>query len=428
MIQAAITALKLPDLRNKLIFTALMLFVFRVVAHIPMPGVRLDILRQQIGGEGNQILGFLNLLSGGALENFSIIALGVYPYITGSIIMQIMVPLIPQLKELSKEGDAGRKKIAQYTRMATVPLAMLQGIGQIQILRQSSPSPLAADFGIADTIVLLILMTAGTLFLLWLGELITERGIGNGVSIIILGGIIASAPTALGRSIFGGDNMLGLAAFIAIGIVMIASIVFIQEAQRRIPVQYAKRIRGNRMYGGQSTHVPMKINSAGMIPLIFAFSLMLLPGTVATYLRTSDVGWLSALFTTLANWFSPANFLYWVFTFLLVVAFTYFYTLVMFNQQNLPETLQKNGGFIPGIRPGRPTSVYLLRVLNRLTLAGGLFLATVAVIPFIVGAATGVTAVALSSTGLLIVVGVVLDTMKQLEAQLLMRDYESFVS
>ena len=428
MIQAAITALKLPDLRNKLIFTALMLFVFRVVAHIPMPGVRLDILRQQIGGEGNEILGFLNLLSGGALENFSIVALGVYPYITGSIIMQVMVPLIPQLKELSKEGDAGRKKIAQYTRMAAVPLAMLQGIGQIQILRQSSPSPLAADFGVVDTIVLLILMTAGTLFLLWLGELITERGIGNGVSIIILGGIIAGAPTALGRSIFGGENMLGLVAFVAIGIVMIASIVFIQEAQRRIPVQYAKRIRGNRMYGGQSTHVPMKINSAGMIPLIFAFSLMLLPGTVATYLRTSDVGWLSGLFSTLANWFSPANFLYWMFTFLLVVAFTYFYTLVIFNQQNLPETLQKNGGFIPGIRPGRPTSVYLLRVLNRLTLAGGLFLATVAVIPFIAGAATGVTAVALSSTGLLIVVGVVLDTMKQLEAQLLMRDYESFVS
>lgn len=428
MIQAALTALKLPDLRNKLIFTGLMLFVFRLVAHIPMPGVRLDVVKQQFGQDGNQILGFLNLMSGGALENFSIVALGVYPYITASIIMQVMVPLIPQLKEISKEGDAGRKKIAQYTRMAAVPLAMLQGIGQIQLLKQAATSPLAADFGILDTVLLLILMAAGTMFLLWLGELITERGIGNGVSILILGGIIAGAPTALGRSIFGGENFSGLSIFLVIGILMIASIVFMQEAQRRVPVQYAKRVRGNRMYGGQSTHIPMKINSAGMIPLIFAFSLMLLPGTVATYLQTSDVGWLSAVFSTLAAWFSPANFLYWTFLFLLVVAFTYFYTLVVFNQQNLPETLQKNGGFIPGIRPGRPTASYLLRVLNRLTLAGGLFLATVAVIPFIAGAITGVTAVALSSTGLLIVVGVVLDTMKQLESQLLMRDYESFVT
>ncbi len=425
MIQAAITALKIPELRNKLIFTALMLMAFRIVAHIPVPGVQLDVLRQVF--EGNQLLGFLNLLSGGALENFSIVALGIYPYITGSIIMQVMVPLIPQLKELSKEGDVGRKKIAQYTRMAAVPLAMLQGIGQIQLLRQSSPSPLGPDFGISDTLIMLVLLAAGTMFLLWIGELITERGIGNGVSIIILGGIISGAPTALGRSLFGGQNIAGLLIFVAIGIAMIASIVFIQEAQRRVPVQYAKRVRGQRMYGGQSTHIPMKINSAGMIPLIFAFSLMLLPGTVASYIQTSDVSFVSSIFGLLANWFSPANFPYWMFLFVLVVAFTYFYTLVVFNQQNLPETLQKNGGFIPGIRPGKPTAAYLGRVLNRLTLAGGLFLATVAVIPFIAGAATGVTAVALSSTGLLIVVGVVLDTMKQMEAQLLMRDYESFI-
>lgn len=425
MIQAAVTAFKLPDLRRKVIFTAVMLLVFRVVAHIPVPGVDLGILRDQFAG--NQLLGFLNLLSGGALENFSIVALGVYPYITGSIIMQIMVPLIPQLKELSKEGDVGRRKITQYTRMLAFPLAMLQGIGQIQILRQASPSPLDPSIGVMETLAMLIIMAAGTVFLLWLGELITERGIGNGVSIIILGGIIAGGPAALGQSLFGGENLRGLIMFAVIGLLMIAAIVFIQEAQRKVPVQYAKRIRGNRMYGGQSTHIPMKINSAGMIPLIFAFSLMLLPGTVASYVQTSDIRWVSGIAATLAGWFSPANLLYWILTFLLVVAFTYFYTLVVFHQQNLPEALQKNGGFIPGIRPGKPTALYLGRVLNRITLAGGLFLAAIAIVPYLAGLATGVTTVALSSTGLLIVVGVVLDTMKQLEAQLLMRDYESFI-
>ncbi|HLA82393.1 MAG TPA: preprotein translocase subunit SecY [Thermoleophilia bacterium] len=426
MIQAAFTALKLPDLRAKLVFTALMLGIFRIVAHIPMPGIDLAILREQFAGD--QLLGFLNLMSGGALENFSVVALGVYPYITSSIIMQVMTPLVPQLREISKEGgEAGRRRLNQYTRVLTVPLAMLQGLGQMQILRQGNPSPIDPSLGFTQILILLVVMASGTVFLMWLGELITERGIGNGVSVIILGGIIAGAPTAFGRSVFGGENVPGLLMFLVIGLAMIAAIVFIQEAQRRVPVQYAKRIRGQRMYGGQSTHIPMKVNSAGMIPLIFAFSLMLLPGTAASYLQASGTGWLATVAGTVASWFSPANFLYWAFTFILVVAFTYFYTLVIFQQQNLPEALQKNGGFIPGIRPGKPTADYLSRVLNRLTLAGGLFLATIAVVPFIAGRATGVTTVALSSTGLLIVVGVVLDTMKQLEAQLLMRDYESFL-
>ena len=426
MIQATITAFKLPDLRAKILFTFGMLIVFRIVAHIPMPGIDLAVLRQQF--EGNQLLGFLNLLSGGALENFSIVALGVYPYITASIIMNVMQPLIPSLKNLAREGgEAGRQRMAQYTRLAAVPLAMLQGIGQITLLRQSSPSPIDPNAGPLTILSMLVVLTGGTMFMLWLGERITERGIGNGISIIILGGIIARAPRALGQSLFGGDNLSGLVIFAGIGLLMVAAIIFIQEGQRRVPVQYAKRVRGNRLYGGQSTHIPMKINSAGMIPLIFAFSVMLLPGTIATYLQTSDIGWLSSISGTLAVWFSPANFVYWIFTFLLVIAFTYFYTIVMFNQQNLPENLQKNGGFIPGIRPGRPTAAYLGRILNRLTLAGGLFLASIAIIPFFVGSATGITTVALSSTGLLIVVGVVLDTMKQLESQLMMRDYESFL-
>ena len=426
MIQATVTALRLPDLRAKILFTIGMLVVFRIVAHIPMPGIDLAVLREQF--EGNQLLGFLNLMSGGALENFSIVALGVYPYITASIIMNVMQPLVPPLRDLARNGgEAGRQKMAQYTRLAAVPLAMLQGIGQITILRQASPSPIDTNIGPLTILSMLVVLAGGTMFMLWLGERITERGIGNGISIIILGGIIAGAPQALGQSLFGGENLSGLMIFAGIGLLMVAAIVFIQEGQRRIPVQYAKRVRGNRLYGGQSTHIPMKINSAGMIPLIFAFSVMLLPGTIASYLETSDIAWLSSISGTMVNWFSPANFVYWIFTFILVIAFTYFYTIVMFNQQNLPETLQKNGGFIPGIRPGLPTAGYLGRILNRLTLAGGLFLAGIAILPFFVGSATGVTTIALSSTGLLIVVGVVLDTMKQLESQLMMRDYESFL-
>ena len=285
MIQATVASLKLPDLRAKIIFTIGMLVVFRIVAHIPMPGIDLDILQKQF--EGNQLLGFLNLMSGGALENFSIGALGVYPYITASIIMNIMQPLVPPLRDLARNGgEAGRQRMAQYTRMAAVPLAMLQGVGQITLLRQSNPSPIGSDVGSLTIFSMLLVLAGGTMFMLWLGERITERGIGNGISIIILGGIIAGAPRALGQSLFGGDNLSGLLIFAVIGLLMIAGIVFIQEGQRRIPVQYAKRVRGNRLYGGQSTHIPMKINSAGMIPLIFAFSVMLLPGTVASYLQT----------------------------------------------------------------------------------------------------------------------------------------------
>lgn len=426
MIQAVLAALQLPELRAKIVFTLGLLLVFRVVAHIPLPDVDLELLRQRF--EGDQLLGFINLLSGGALENFSVVALGVYPYITAMIIMQIVVPIIPPLKALSQDGgEAGRKRISQITRMATIPFAVLQGLGQIQLLRQSSPSPIDPNLSVLGLVSMLIIMTGGTMFLLWIGELITEKGIGNGVSIIILGGIVAGAPRALGQSLFGGENLTSMFSVAVIGIGMVAAIVFVQEAQRRIPVSYAKRVRGNRMYGGQSTNIPLKINSAGMIPLIFAFSFMLIPSTAASYLQVTDVGWVSRIAGTFADWFSPANFVYWLFTFVLVVAFTYFYTLVMFSQQNLPENLQKNGGFIPGIRPGKPTAEYLGRVMNRLTLVGGLFLGVMAVVPFVAGSATGVTTIALSSTGLLIVVGVVLDTMKQLEAQLMMREYDSFL-
>ena len=425
MIQTAITAFRLPDIRRKILFTVGILVLFRLVAHIPLPGVATDRLQEFFAG--NQLLGFLNLLSGGALENFSVVALGVYPYVTAMIAFQVLTPLIPRLQELSKEGDSGRKKIAQYTRVATVPSALVQGFGQISILRSSGADLISPSLGFMDIVAMLVVMAAGSMFLLWLGELITENGVGNGVSIIIFAGIVAGAPQAVGQALFAGQNVGGFVAVVIIGLAMISAIIFVQEAQRRIPVHYAKRVRGNKMYGGQSTHIPLKVNSAGMIPLIFAFSFMLLPGTVASYFEGADVAWVASLAGAIANALSPENFVYWIFTFVLVIAFTYFYTLVVFQQQNLAENLQKNGGFVPGIRPGQPTQQYLMRVVTRLTLAGALFLGFVAVLPFLAQLVTNVNAVAISSTGLLIVVGVVLDTMRQLEAQLLMRNYEGFI-
>ncbi|MCY3749432.1 MAG: preprotein translocase subunit SecY [Chloroflexi bacterium] len=425
MIETAVAAFQLPDVRRKILFTIGLLIVFRAVAHIPLPGVNTELLADFFAG--NQLLGFMNLLSGGALENFSVVALGVYPYVTANIASTVLVPLIPPLQELSREGEAGRRKIAQWTRLATIPFAMLQGFGQIQILRSAQQGLLSPTLGAFDIFVMLIVMTAGTMFLLWIGELITENGIGNGVSIIIFAGIVAGAPAALGQSLFAGENIGGFIAVVIIGLIMIAAIVFVQEAQRRIPVHYAKRIRGTRMYGGQSTHIPLKVNSAGMIPLIFAFSLMLLPATVASYFETSEISWLANAAGAIALTLSPSNAIYWVFTFLLVIIFTYVYTLVVFQQQNLAENLQKNGGFIPGIRPGRPTNAYLTGVVNRITLAGAVFLGIIAVVPFVAQTVTGADAVAISSTGMLIVVGVVLDTMRQLESQLMMRNYEGFI-
>jgi preprotein translocase subunit SecY len=425
LIESAIAAFQLPDVRRKILFTVGLLIVFRFVAHIPLPGVNTALLGEFFAG--NQLLGFMNLMSGGALENFSVVALGVYPYVTANIASTVLVPLIPPLQELSKEGESGRRKIAQWTRLATIPFAMLQGFGQIQILRSAEQGLLSPNLGPFDIVVMLIVMAAGTMFLLWMGELITENGIGNGVSIIIFAGIVAGAPAALGQSLFAGENIGGFVAVVIIGLMMIAAIVFVQEAQRRIPVQYAKRVRGNKMYGGQSTHIPLKVNSAGMIPLIFAFSLMLLPGTVASYFESSEIDWVANAGGAIASGLSPNSGVYWLFTFLLVIVFTYVYTLVVFQQQNLAENLQKNGGFIPGIRPGRPTQRYLAGVVNRITVAGAVFLGFIAVVPFLAQTVTGAQAVAISATGLLIVVGVVLDTMRQLESQLMMRNYEGFI-
>jgi preprotein translocase subunit SecY len=431
MLQAVINAFKIPDLRRKMLFTLGILAIFRFVATIPVPGVDQEALRRLL--ESNQLLGILNLFSGSTLTNFSIVAMGVYPYITASIIMQLLTPVIPRLTELSKEGNIGRAKINQYTHWLTVPIALLQGYGQAVLMAQAG---VLRDFGLFDSatalrsIALLLTMTAGTVFLVWLGELITENGIGNGVSIIIFGGIVANLPSSVGNLLTGGtltQNLIGTVTFLAIGLLTIVGIVLINEGQRRIPVQHARRVRRGRVYGGGTTFIPLKVNSAGMIPLIFAISILVLPGMIANFLTTSERPWLRDLAGGIAAVFNPNSAPYQVAYFVLVVAFTYFYTMILFQQQNIAETLQRQGAFIPGIRPGRNTDQYLTHVLMRITLVGALFLGFVAVLPYLAAKITGVTVLFLSSTSLLIVVGVAIDTMRQLEAQLLMRNYEGFI-
>ena len=430
MIDAVLRAFRLPDVRRKILFTFAMLAVYRLTAHVPVPGV--DVTRLQDLFASNQLLGLLDLFSGGSLTTFSVAALGVYPYITSTIVMQIMAPLIPQLAEMQKEGESGRTRMGQWSRIITVPLAMLQGYAQATILAREG---IITNFGLFDrstflpTLSLILTLTTGTLFLVWLGELITEKGIGNGISMIIFAGIVSRFPTAIAQQVASGVNWLVVAVTAAVGVLMVIAIVLVNEGQRRIQVQYARRVRGNRVYGGGSTYIPLRVNSAGMIPLIFAMSIMLIPGTVASYFQAAELGWVRNLANQIVNLFGSRNPVYWIMYFVLVVGFTYFYTAVVFQQQNLPETLQKQGGLIPGRRAGRETANYLNRVLNRITLLGALFLGTVAVSPFVIGWLTGSQQVGttLSTTGILIVVGVVLDTMKQLESQLMMRNYEGFI-
>ncbi len=436
MFDAVLKAFTIPDLRRKLLFTVGILVIFRIIATIPVPGVNRAELREYI--EGNQLLGMLNLFSGSGLTNFSIVALGVYPYITASIIMQLMTPVIPRLNELSNEGQQGRNVINKYTHYLTVPLAFLQGYGQAMLFSRTSVGgvPLLEDFGLFDrdtwlsSLALLMTMTAGTILLVWMGELITEYGIGNGVSIIIFGGIIASLPRAIGGLLTGGtisENVIGTIFFVLLGLGTVVSIVFVNEGQRRIPVHYAKRIRGGRQYGGNTTFIPLKVNSAGMIPLIFAVSIMVMPGLIANFLASSNRDWVRDLGGDLQRLFSPNNLLYQVVYFLLVVLFTYFYTMVIFYQQKIPENLQRQGAFVPGVRPGKATADYLQRVIQRITLVGALFLGAVAIMPYIATQITGIQSLLISATSILIVVGVAVDTMRQLEAQLVMRNYEGFI-
>lgn len=431
-----IDAFQQPDIRRKLLYTIGLLVVFRFVAHVPIPGINPALLKDAF--DNNAILGFLNLFSGGALRNLSVAALGVYPYITASIVMQLLVPIVPSLQALSREGEQGRRRIQLYTHYLAVPMALFQGYSQLIILEQVGAVSGVGFTGpeALPTLSAVVSMTAGTMFLVWIGELITENGIGNGISLIIFGGIVAGLPTLLPNIASSSVGFFGIGVLLVIGLIVLASIVFMQEAQRRIPVQYARSVfRSGRMYrqSGQS-HIPLRVNSAGMIPLIFAFSLVIFPSYGAQYLQSAtDNAIIQDVSQLIIDWFSPqrtqstASPVFIITVFALVVIFSFFYTLVVFQQQNLAENLQKQGGFIPGIRPGRPTAEYIMRVLVRITWAGALFLGLVAIVPYVATSFTDVQSLTLSSTGLIIVVGVVLDTMRQLESQLMMRNYEGFI-
>jgi len=426
MIDAVRNAMRLPDLRNKILFTLFILVVYRLAAHIPVPNVDTTALKQVFGQ--NQLLGMLDLFSGGALSNFSVVAMGVYPMITAQIIMQLATGIIPQLEQMLKEGgDAGRARINQWTHLLTLPLAALQGFAQAVVLTQSNPVVLT-KFGFTtyplETLSIIVTLTAGTIFAIWLGELISEQGIGSGISIIIFSGIVSAIPQRIGQML--QTNPVNLVFFVLLTMVTIVGIIYIQEGNRRIPVQYGKQIRGTKMYGGQSTHIPLRVNSSGMIPLIFAISILIFPGVLASPFAAA-VGQPENFANWVVNAFNQQSPVYWIVYFIMVIGFTFFYTDIMFRQQNIPEMLQKQGGFIPGIRPGKRTEEYLNGVLQRITLVGAIFLGLVAVLPFLVRDVTETTTMLINSTGMLIIVGVVLDTMKQLQAQLLMRHYEGFI-
>jgi preprotein translocase subunit SecY len=426
LVQAMMDIVTLPDLRRKILFTIGILIVYRFITHVPLPGV--DIAELKTLFEQTPLFGMLDLFSGGAMERFSIAAMGVYPYITASIIMQLLVPVIPSLQAISQEGELGQQKINRITHVITIPLAGLQSYAMIAILRgQGVTIASLTSLTIANIVITMI---AGTMFLVWLGELITERGVGNGISIIIFGGIVTDLPGIVGRGIVAaaGGKPGDLIAYIIITLAMVVLIVIFVEAHRRIPVQYARStFRSGRMYRQSgATYIPLRVNTAGMIPLIFAIALMQLPATIATYFMnpsTENPNFWNTIYKVFQSSTAVYNGLYFV----LVIGFTIFYTMVIFEQMNLPQTLQQQGGFIPGVRPGKTTADYLNGIIKRLTFGGALFLAVVAILPFIATRITTISDLGIRSTAMLIAVGVALDTMKQLEAQLTMRRYEGFL-
>jgi len=448
--------MRLPDLRKRILVTILLLVIYRLAANIPVPGVDRTVLAQVlsptsgIGGFAN----VLDLLSGGAVSRFSVLAMGVYPYITANIIIQLLTPVIPALEEMQREGQEGRDKVNRLNYYLTIPLALVQAVAQINIFRdQTTGTTIIPGFGLSAnsdillTFTVMAVMTAGTLFAVWLGELITEDGIGNGLSLIIFAGIVARVPFSIGR-IFNNEVTVvirDLLIFIFITLITVVVIVIVQEGQRRIPVKYGKRVRGMKMYGGGSTYVPLRVNTAGMIPLIFAQAILTLPAVISGFFRNAATPWVANTAVTITNIFGNqggvrvgGQITYWLITFIAVVGFTYLYTDVMIRNQDLAGNLQRNGGFIPGIRPGKRTEEFINRVVSRITLVGALFLGGIAVLPGVVviimnliqpGAGTQVLAAlyVISGGGLIIVVGVVIDTMRQLEAQLVMRNRDTFI-
>jgi preprotein translocase subunit SecY len=421
VLQTFLNSFRVGDIRKKLAFTAAMLLIYRVGAYIPAPGINIDAVKQiQDNFGGSNVLGFLNLFSGGSLQRFAIFALGIMPYITASIMLQLLQVVVPSLDKLRKEGEVGQQKITQYTRYVTVGLALAQSIGYVFLFRtfSSGGTDVVKDFTFGRVMVIVVTLTAGCVLVMWLGELITQHGIGNGISLMIFASIVARLPQGVSAWWNSSDQVFKvMMPFLAVGVIV--AVIFIQEGQRRIPVQYAKRVVGRRMSGGGSTYLPLRVNMAGVIPVIFAASLMAFFPTIG---ELTQAGWakdVSAFFD-----FRKAPYLIGESVF--IVLFTYFYTAVTFNPVEQADNLKKYGGFIPGVRPGRPTAEYLDRILARLTFPGALYLAAVAALPTILTNQTAAN-FAFGGTSLLIVVGVALDTMKQLEAQLMMRNYEGFL-
>lgn len=418
MLSTLRNAFKIPELRGKMIFTLLMFLVFRLGTHIPVPGIN-PIILGQLMGKGT-LFGFFDLISGGAFKNFTIFAMGITPYINASIIIQLLTVIIPAWENLAKEGGVeGRKKLAEYTRYATVILGAIQAFGMTYYLRSALEKP-----GFWSYAIIVLTLSAGTAFLMWLSELITERGIGNGSSLIIFAGIVSRLPAGAynmfqyARS--GEISIFAILAFAVMAVIVIAGVVAIHEGERKIPVQYAKRVIGRRVYGGQSTHIPLKVNQSGVMPVIFAMSILSFPSTIASWFPNSSFA------QGVVKFFDFKSVWYMIIYSLLIIFFAYFYTAISFNPADIADNMKKNGGFIPGLRPGKPTADYIEKILNRITLAGAIFLAIIALLPNILYAITGLN-MQFGGTGLLIVVGVALETMKQLEAHLLMRHYQGFM-
>ncbi|MGK5511628.1 preprotein translocase subunit SecY [Brevibacillus formosus] len=430
MLASLTNIFKISDLRRKILFTLMMLVVFRIGSYVPVPNVNVELFQQNT----NQLLGLLNTFSGGALHNFSIFAMGIMPYITASIIMQLMsMDVVPKLTQWAREGEVGRRKIATVTRYATIILGLIQSVGMTIGFNNMAPG-LLNDTSASSYALIALTLTAGTAFMMWMGEQITEKGIGNGISILIVGGIVANIPqgiTTIYTTQFADPSqnvffsIVKVLLILLVVLAIIVGVIFMQQGLRKIPVQYAKRVVGRKMYGGQSTHIPLKINSAGVIPVIFAVSLVMFPSTIAQF-------WVDASGQGFANWiyqnFQVNKPLGMTLYAILILGFTYFYTFVQINPVQMAENMRKNGGYIPGIRPGKNTEVFITRTLNRLTLAGALFLMIIAILPFFFGSIANLPqSIYIGGTSLLIVVGVCLDTMKQIESQMIKRHYQGFI-
>lgn len=419
MFQTLRNAFKIPELRKKILYTLVMIGIFRLGAAIPVPGMDAEKLKTLFANDEG-LLGFFNLMSGGSFKQFTIFALGISPYITSSIVLNLLQMIFPYFENLAKEGEAGRKKMVQYTRYGTVVLALVQAYGiSVGLFKPAFINANAGSIAIS-----VLTLTAGTAFLMYLGEKINENGIGNGISLFIFAGIVARVPNSIistfTRMIKGDINVLSVLLFVIVAVIIVAGVIYITLGSRKIPVQYAKRMVGRKMYGGQSTHIPLKVNQAGVIPVIFSMSLLMFPITIAQFWPNSG------FYQFIKANFNNTTWLYNALNFLLIVFFTYFYTTVQFNPVNIADNMKQNGGFIPGIRPGRPTAEYLMKIVMRLTLAGGIFLAIIATIPNII-LAMGELQVQFGGTSLLILVGVAIETMKAIESQITMRNYQGFL-